>query len=256
MCERARGSRDGSSRYSIDTLFPGLSNNSAHTRSSGHSSPQGLGVGGLESIHSRTTNKRKLKNPVHCEKNDEDVSSNISLISGDPTDSLSPKKRMEEDAKIVVNDDAVIQIKSSPSTRTGSNKSISEGQQGGSNKRKASPLKPASQPKQMYPSTPDPKILNMRETFEFWVQNTYGDSAKTKTITKKKYNRIVKTLLGQEINNAETSKFRFWSKSKGKLFKVTFSLGSRGRNFILSQCMSFVLCFHPYIILCLMVIYY
>jgi hypothetical protein len=56
----------------------------------------------------------------------------------------------------------------------------------------------------------------MFEVFQPWVAATYGDSAKTKTITKKKYLRIVKTLRGEEINNAENSKFRFWVKAKGK----------------------------------------
>lgn len=44
---------------------------------------------------------------------------------------------------------------------------------------------------------------------------TYGDLAKTKTVTRKKYERIVKILNGQEPNNVENSKFRFWVKSKG-----------------------------------------
>lgn len=44
---------------------------------------------------------------------------------------------------------------------------------------------------------------------------TYGDLAKTKTITIKKYARILRTLRGEEVNSAENSKFRFWVKSKG-----------------------------------------
>jgi len=55
----------------------------------------------------------------------------------------------------------------------------------------------------------------MFETFQPWVVKTYGDSAKTKTITKKKYTRILRTLTGEEMNNAENSKFRFWVKAKG-----------------------------------------
>lgn len=51
--------------------------------------------------------------------------------------------------------------------------------------------------------------------YQDWAQRTYGDSAKTKTVTRKKYERIVKILNGQEPNNVENSKFRFWVKSKG-----------------------------------------
>lgn len=56
--------------------------------------------------------------------------------------------------------------------------------------------------------------------YQEWAQRTYGDSAKTKTVTSKKYDRIVKVLNGEEPNNVENSKFRFWVKSKG------FRLGS------------------------------
>jgi len=55
----------------------------------------------------------------------------------------------------------------------------------------------------------------MFDVFQPWVLRTYGDSAKTKTITRKKAARIVKTLRGEELNNAENSKFRFWVKAKG-----------------------------------------
>lgn len=43
---------------------------------------------------------------------------------------------------------------------------------------------------------------------------TCGDLAKTKTITLKKQDRIIKTLQGKESNNHDSSKFRFWVKSK------------------------------------------
>lgn len=55
----------------------------------------------------------------------------------------------------------------------------------------------------------------MFEHFQPWVVSTYGDSAKTKTITQRKYARIIKTLRGEESNSAENSKFRFWVKAKG-----------------------------------------
>lgn len=55
----------------------------------------------------------------------------------------------------------------------------------------------------------------MYEAYQEWASRTYGDSAKTKTVTKKKYNRIVKILKGEESSNVENSKFRFWVKAKG-----------------------------------------
>uniref|UniRef100_A0A182RCN8 Nucleolar protein 4 n=1 Tax=Anopheles funestus TaxID=62324 RepID=A0A182RCN8_ANOFN len=55
----------------------------------------------------------------------------------------------------------------------------------------------------------------MFEIFQPWVIRTYGDRAKTKTITLKKQARIIKTLGGLEMNNPDSSKFRFWVKTKG-----------------------------------------
>ncbi|XP_041483823.1 uncharacterized protein LOC121430570 [Lytechinus variegatus] len=51
-----------------------------------------------------------------------------------------------------------------------------------------------------------------------WVEKTYGDSGKTKTVTRKKYNRIVAVLKGDELPSAENGRFRFWI--KGKNFKL------------------------------------
>ena len=62
----------------------------------------------------------------------------------------------------------------------------------------------------------------MYETFQTWALKTYGDSGKTKTVTRKKYSRIVRILNGDEEATTENSKFRFWVKAKGfKLGKVT-----------------------------------
>ncbi|XP_055680797.1 uncharacterized protein LOC129788612 isoform X2 [Lutzomyia longipalpis] len=55
----------------------------------------------------------------------------------------------------------------------------------------------------------------MIELYQPWVLKTYGDLAKTKTITLRKQARIIKTLSGQETNNPDSSKFRFWVKAKG-----------------------------------------
>lgn len=55
----------------------------------------------------------------------------------------------------------------------------------------------------------------MYEGFQAWALRTYGDSAKTKTVTRKKYQRILKILKGEEQTSAENSKFRFWVKAKG-----------------------------------------
>ncbi|KAG1665255.1 Nucleolar protein 4 [Nymphon striatum] len=53
------------------------------------------------------------------------------------------------------------------------------------------------------------------DSFQKWALKTYGDSAKTKTVTRKKSSRIMKILKGEEQSNSENSKFRFWVKSKG-----------------------------------------
>ncbi|XP_055590017.1 nucleolar protein 4-like [Uranotaenia lowii] len=55
----------------------------------------------------------------------------------------------------------------------------------------------------------------MVKIFQPWVIKTYGDRAKTKTITLKKQTRIIRALKGLEMNNPDSSKFRFWVKSKG-----------------------------------------
>jgi len=68
------------------------------------------------------------------------------------------------------------------------------------------------------PAAPSPRKFQndaMFNTYQPWVIKTYGDLAKTKTITIKKYARILRTLRGEEVNSAENSKFRFWVKSKG-----------------------------------------
>ncbi|XP_049879833.1 nucleolar protein 4 isoform X2 [Pectinophora gossypiella] len=62
--------------------------------------------------------------------------------------------------------------------------------------------------------TGDPK-LDLFTTYQPWVIQTYGDLAKTKTITLKKYARILRTLRGEECNSSDSSKFRFWVKAKG-----------------------------------------
>lgn len=54
------------------------------------------------------------------------------------------------------------------------------------------------------------------QAYQPWVIKTYGDLAKTKTITIKKHQRILKALNGLEQNNPDSSKFRFWVKAKGK----------------------------------------
>lgn len=56
---------------------------------------------------------------------------------------------------------------------------------------------------------------DMLACYQPWVIQTYGDLAKTKTITLKKYARILRTLRGEEVVSADNSKFRFWVKAKG-----------------------------------------
>lgn len=63
--------------------------------------------------------------------------------------------------------------------------------------------------------------------FRDWCLRTYGDSAKTKTVTRSKYQRITEVLQGGGGTGAgsgpaagEKGKFQFWVRSKG------FRLGS------------------------------
>ena len=63
-----------------------------------------------------------------------------------------------------------------------------------------------------------PKLSKDTDTFisfREWALQNYGDSGKTKTVTRKKYNRIVSVLAGEEPPTSENSKFRFWVKAKG-----------------------------------------
>lgn len=185
MGERARRFRDGSTRYSIDTLFPGLSNNSTQSFNSTDASPIEPNPKMEDSDSGCGINPEKAVTPEPPEKDGNMERS---------------KSRLEE----------------KPLWSGGV--ATKEYRSTGAAKRKASsPLKPTTQPKQIYPPTGLTKLSRkeMFEAFQPWVLRTYGDSAKTKTITKKKYTRILKTLRGEEINNAENSKFRFWTKSKG-----------------------------------------
>lgn len=54
------------------------------------------------------------------------------------------------------------------------------------------------------------------QIYQPWVLRTYGDLSKSKTITLKKQSRILSALKGLESNRPDSSKFRFWVKSKGE----------------------------------------
>nr|KAF6358715.1 nucleolar protein 4 [Pipistrellus kuhlii] len=56
---------------------------------------------------------------------------------------------------------------------------------------------------------------DMYRQFQDWCLRTYGDSGKTKTVTRKKYERIVQLLHGAESSSTDNAKFKFWVKSKG-----------------------------------------
>ncbi|KAG9269529.1 nucleolar protein 4-like [Astyanax mexicanus] len=72
--------------------------------------------------------------------------------------------------------------------------------------------------------------------FQDWCLRTYGDSGKTKTVTRRKYNRILQALLQQHTDEPDAyhetnhlnAKFKFWVKSKG--FQVGGTEGHRERN--------------------------
>lgn len=53
-----------------------------------------------------------------------------------------------------------------------------------------------------------------RRNFQRWVQMNYGENSRTKTITRNKYNKICRYLLGEPLVETD-AKFRFWVKSKG-----------------------------------------
>ncbi|XP_063064324.1 nucleolar protein 4-like b isoform X2 [Engraulis encrasicolus] len=62
----------------------------------------------------------------------------------------------------------------------------------------------------------------MFSVFQDWCLRTYGDSGKTKTVTRRKYDKILQTLLqGDDSKGAYlesnhiNAKFKFWVKSKG-----------------------------------------
>ncbi|XP_043922573.1 nucleolar protein 4 [Protopterus annectens] len=56
---------------------------------------------------------------------------------------------------------------------------------------------------------------DMYRQFQDWCLRIYGDSGKTKTVTRKKYDRIVQLLNGSETSTTDNAKFKFWVKSKG-----------------------------------------
>ncbi|XP_077991361.1 nucleolar protein 4-like [Glandiceps talaboti] len=55
----------------------------------------------------------------------------------------------------------------------------------------------------------------MFDQFQTWALRNYGDSGKTKTVTKRKHDRIMRFLNGEEAPTTENAKFRFWVKAKG-----------------------------------------
>lgn len=74
----------------------------------------------------------------------------------------------------------------------------------------------------------------MFSVFQDWCLRTYGDSGKTKTVTRRKYDKILQTLLqGDDSKGAYlesnhiNAKFKFWVKSKG--FQVG-RVGDRNAN--------------------------
>jgi hypothetical protein len=54
-----------------------------------------------------------------------------------------------------------------------------------------------------------------RQEYTRWALRNYLEAAKTKTVSRAKYERILGTLRGEFRNCAENSKFRFWIRSKG-----------------------------------------
>ncbi|XP_066481297.1 nucleolar protein 4 isoform X2 [Tiliqua scincoides] len=69
---------------------------------------------------------------------------------------------------------------------------------------------------------------DMYRQFQDWCLRTYGDSGKTKTVTRKKYERIVQLLNGSETSSTDNAKFKFWVKSKGFQLGNPDELGGGG----------------------------
>jgi len=102
----------------------------------------------------------------------------------------------------------------------------------------------------------------MFSEFQDWCLRTYGDSGKTKTVTRRKYNKIMQTLLQNEesdgvyVDNSHiNAKFKFWVKSKG------FQVGSNilgehnkkeasGKPVLYVPVKSTVKCFFPHLTVC------
>ncbi|KAB5546380.1 hypothetical protein PHYPO_G00071390 [Pangasianodon hypophthalmus] len=82
--------------------------------------------------------------------------------------------------------------------------------------------------------SPVPSETEMFGEFQDWCLRTYGDSAKTKTVTRRKYDRILQALSLTEDSDAYAdgshinAKFKFWVKSKG--FQVGNGDTPRDRN--------------------------
>ncbi|KAH8031800.1 hypothetical protein HPB51_020918 [Rhipicephalus microplus] len=110
-------------------------------------------------------------------------------------DNEDEDEEMEDDAASSPPPPLVTSPPSTPATPTGSAPSSSTSV--------TAAVTQSASPEQMY------------EGFQAWALRTYGDSAKTKTVTRKKYQRILKILKGEEQTSAENSKFRFWVKAKG-----------------------------------------
>lgn len=55
----------------------------------------------------------------------------------------------------------------------------------------------------------------MYARFQAWALRNYGETGKTKTVTRTKYDRVVAILNGLEPATADNSKLRFWIKAKG-----------------------------------------
>lgn len=79
-------------------------------------------------------------------------------------------------------------------------------------------------------------VAEMFGQFQDWCLRTYGDSGKTKTVTRRKYNKILQTLLPVDQQNSTgvflrdqsatiSARFKFWVRSKG--FQVGASQESR-----------------------------
>lgn len=127
-------------------------------------------------------------------------------MSGDEKATGTPNTRSRDKPRSSSHDS--VEDKLSPGVQENNN----NGTNAAADEEESSSRTPSPSPQGPFGSSTKKEVY---EAFQKWALKTYGDSAKTKTVTKKKSARIMKILRGEEHSSSENSKFRFWVKAKG-----------------------------------------